>query len=662
LLWFPTGGGKTEAYLGLAAFTIFHRRLMDPQDSGTTVLMRYTLRLLTAQQFQRASALICAMDYIRAEHQSELGTKPIRIGMWVGGGSTPNRSSHAIELLSKLKKHESNLDASFVLDRCPWCGAQLIPEPPFGRARLEKKRPPSRWGYELAGDTVKAVCTDPACPFRPGLPISVIDDVLYANPPEFLLGTVDKFAQLAWRSDARVLFGLNAHGDRASSPPSLIIQDELHLIAGPLGSIAGGYEPVIEDLCTDRRGNSPIPPKIIASTATIQGYREHVLALFGRSEVALFPPPGIDANESYFARVARDANDQPIIGKRYLGILAPGYKSHQNAISRVIGTMHQSVGQLESDSETRNPWWTNLLFFGSLRELGNCLTLLSAGIPTFIKVTARRSGRTQKDQRFIRNPIELTGRLSGSEVPKQLSAIELDYQIDGDGKQNWAVDLCLATNIIEVGVDVDRLSLMTVIGQPKSMASYIQATGRVGRRWDKQPGLILTVYSPSRARDRSYYEQFRSVHERLYAQVEPTTLTPFAPPALERTMHCALMAYVRQHIPEKDLPDPTPTALIDQFWDVFSTRLTGKFEQFREPARAVFEQRKREWTYRRPTRWESKDATEVGLAYHAGEYVPDLVRTSAWPVLGSMRNVDADCRLAIPWPTDTNQAAAEESA
>jgi hypothetical protein len=655
LLWFPTGGGKTEAYLGLAAFAIFYRRIGDPADVGVTVLMRYTLRLLTAQQFQRAAALICAMEYIRREIASELGAKPISIGMWVGGGSTPNRRKQAIDLLERLAKFDTNLDASFVLDACPWCGAQLIPSPPRGRGRAKGQRSLAKWGYEKAGSSVRVHCTDNTCAFASTLPVLVVDDEIYDSPPDFLLGTVDKFAQLAWRDDARAIFGFGATGEREAAPPSLIIQDELHLIAGPLGSIAGGYEGVIEELCTDRRDGDCIRPKIIASTATIRGFREHVQALFGRDQVSLFPPPGVNADDSFFARVAIDQNGRQRPGKRFVGVMAPGYKTHQNAIARVVGTFHQLVGQLPDDDEVRNPWWTNLMFFGSLRELGNSLTLVNAGMPTFVRLAARRFGKTEKgDLRFIRNPIELTGRLSGADIPKQLAAIETNYRAERGKYDPPPVDLCLATNIIEVGVDVDRLSVMTVVGQPKATASYIQATGRIGRLWQEQPGLVLTVFSPSRARDRSYYEQFRSVHEQLYAQVEPTTLTPFAPPAVERTLHGAMLAYVRQRMPIGASPDPLPRALIDEFWTIYKRRieLLPKTQVQLDAIQQVFERRRQEWAHWQHTAWEDTgEPDRLGLARRAGETVSNLTKDTSWPVLSSMRNVDADCRLSVPLPS-----------
>src|SRR4029453_14815374 len=111
---------------------------------------------------------------------------------------------------------------------------------------------------------------------------------------------------------------------------------------------------------------------------------------------------------------------------------------------------------------------------------------------------------------------------------------------------NKTLDACLASNIIEVGVDIDRLSLMGVVGQPKTTAQYIQVTGRVGRRWWERAGLILTIYNPSKSRDRSHFEQFHSYHRRLYERVEPTSATPFAISAIKRALPGALIVWARQ--------------------------------------------------------------------------------------------------------------------
>ena len=220
LIWFPTGGGKTEAYLGLTAFTIFFRRLINPDDSGTAVLMRYTLRLLTTQQFQRSASLICACEMVRRESE-ELGLDPITIGLWVGGSLTPNKRSNAVTALTRLSQGKS--ENPFIVLQCPWCGAQMGPISAGNRVRI--------FGYEkkLRPSTVKFRCYDSACDFRRELPLKVIDEEIYESPPTLLIGTVDKFALLPWFPDARALFGIRNGED--VSPPNLVIQDELHLIS-----------------------------------------------------------------------------------------------------------------------------------------------------------------------------------------------------------------------------------------------------------------------------------------------------------------------------------------------------------------------------------------------------------------------------------------------
>jgi len=269
LIWFPTGGGKTEAYLGLTAFSLFLRRLRDPKDVGVDVLMRYTLRLLTAQQFQRASTLICAMDYLRRK-RADIGEQPFTIGIWLGGDTTPNKRKDAYEDLQNLRRPGS--ENPFLLTKCPWCAAQIGPVATHGPI-----------GYQWDGTTVRMRCSDRACDFSQRLPVLVIDEDLYAEPPSMVIGTVDKFAMLAWLPEARALFGFDLDGVRRNSPPNMIIQDELHLISGPLGTMVGLYESVVEELCTDRRGE-PAKPKIITSTATARRFKDQVRSLFARTE------------------------------------------------------------------------------------------------------------------------------------------------------------------------------------------------------------------------------------------------------------------------------------------------------------------------------------------------------------------------------------------
>ncbi|WP_428119290.1 helicase-related protein [Candidatus Poriferisodalis sp.] len=644
LIFFPTGGGKTEAYLGLSAFNVLLRRLRDPEDAGVDVLMRYTLRLLTAQQFQRAAALVCALEIIRAE-RIDLGAKPFSIGIWVGGGTSPNTRKQALTDLRNLRAGRGS--NPFLVIRCPWCAAQIGPGREQGR-QTRGSRPPLVHGYAEAAGTVRIFCTDTTCEFSDGLPLHVIDEDIYDHCPSIVIGTVDKFAQLAWRSDTRSLFGVGDSGAHAVSPPGLIIQDELHLISGPLGSMVGLYESVIEELCVDRRGEKPVRPKIVSSTATIRRYTDQVRSLFARERVALFPPHGISVDDSFFARYARYRAphlraDELCEGRMYVGVHGAGLGSLQTAQVRAFSALLQAGRDLPADE--RDPYWTLMVFFNSLRELGTSLSLLQSDIPDYMKVIRNRRGSSWDDVRRLNRELELTGRLRNDEVPTVMEALETPYA-DGRG----SVDICLASNIIEVGIDIDRLSLMAVVGQPKSTSQYIQVTGRVGRRWDERPGLIATIYSASKPRDRSHYEKFRTYHERLYAQVEPTSVTPFAPPVLARALHAALVAWVRQRAPrdEASSPYPIPEDLIEMASSIFRERVatvdieeTAALEQF-------LTLRIEEWARWVPSEWRrSTTADEPGLLYRAGEYADPEERVRSWATPTSLRNVDAECRGVI---------------
>lgn len=641
LIWFPTGGGKTEAYSGLAAFAMFLRRLRDPNDCGVHVLMRYTLRLLTAQQFQRASALICAMEKIRIDE--ELGGSKFSIGIWVGSDNTPNWNRDALTALRKLEREGSSTQNRFLVTRCPWCRAQI------GPIDYKPKRPrnsPAAFGYKQEDNTVRICCTDPNCDFFSGLPIRVVDEDIYNSQPTLLIGTIDKFATLAWREEARSIFGLDSSGERVRSPPELIIQDELHLISGPLGSLSGLYESVVEDLCTDRRSTAPVLPKIVSSTATIRRFQEQILNLYGRNHVSLFPPPGLDAGDSFFAEYARTTSGDLMPGRKYVGVHGAGLGSLQTAQVRSFSALLQS--SMAFDNAGRDPWWTMLVFFNSLRELGTSLSLFQSDIPDYFKAIKNRYGLDWSDLRKFYRIRELTGRLRDDEIP--LAIADLENKTTG---RSTPVDVCLASNIIEVGIDIDRLSLMTVVGQPKTTSQYIQVTGRVGRKWSERPGLVVTIYSPSKPRDRSHFEKFRSYHDRLYAHVEPTSVTPFSAPALERALHAIQIAFVKQNGNSEAIAAPTPfpqdlllrlrTIVLDRVAKIDPAEL-GRVQE-------VFDRRMTEWKSGQRPRWTSNELKEspedAPLMHRHGEYVPSQWNRLSWPTPTSLRNVDAECQVEI---------------
>lgn len=656
LIFFPTGGGKTEAYLGACAVSLLARRLRDPNDSGTDILMRYTLRLLTAQQFLRASALICVLEDIRSQHPDLLGSESISIGIWLGGASTPNTWDQAVKALGRLQKNaqQENL---FLLLKCPWCGAQMGPKP----RRRSQKSSQDVFGYEIVegGKKVGLRCVDRACRYSKGkgLPIHVVDEDIYEVRPSIVIGTVDKFAMLAWRPRARSLFGLDEEGERISSPPNVIIQDELHLISGPLGSMVGLYEPIINELCVDRRKDCAILPKIIASTATIRRYKDQIRSLYGRQDVALFPPQGLEEGRSFFAEPDLDENGVPKPGRRYVGVMSASFGSMQTLQTRVSASTLQAAMNLPES--VRDGYWTNLNFLNSLRELGNTVSLLQSDVPDYLTRLRRRD---QIEPRWPKNTMELTSRRRSDEIPKAIEQLQAPY-VTGQ-KEQCAIDICLASNIIEVGVDIDRLALMTIVGQPKTTAQYIQVSGRVGRRADVSPGLVIVLYGAAKPRDRSHYERFLSYHQKLYAQVEPTSVTPFATPVLRRALHAAIVAYVRQTGQEDMEPYPFPEDEYGRAVQLICKRADVADSHEMSAVERVAAERRRQWGSWERTGWDANPAPwgdpRQGLMRFSGT-LPDLdSRATIWDVPTSMRNVDSECRLEISLAYNRDNAQLKE--
>ena len=592
LLFFPTGGGKTEAYLGLAAFTLVMRRLRHGgslQAGGLSVLMRYTLRLLTLDQLGRASTLICALELERQRQPEKLGRWPFEIGLWVGQAGTPNRmggKGNSSETTARLRVRAYNDNKTTIkpipIDTCPWCGVE------FGKRSLEDTKPCGTVGvFNLLrqgrpdGDNpeeLRVACLNRNCAFTGSkgsnyLPLVAVDDMIYRRLPAFLIATVDKFASLPWEGRTGKLFGKATHvvdgqgyygpadGDEATKgvrlserldPPDLVIQDELHLISGPLGSMAGLYEAVIDELCT--RGD--LRPKIVASTATVRRASEQMRALFGRNASSIFPAPGPDRRDSFFA-VTVPAENVP--GRLYVGLSAPGRNIKALLLRASLALMSGaqqawSAAEKERTAQRRrgettgpnpaDPYMTLLGYFNTIKELGISRRLIEEELTSQLASQGERKRlgddvERAANRRISNIPLELTSRVSTTEVSNTKDRLARSF----DDKEA-RVDVALATNMISVGLDITRLGLMLMLGQPKTTAEYIQASSRVGRDQSK-PGLVVGLLNPNRPRDRSHYEHFAHSHDVFYRDVEATSVTPFSERALERGLPAITVAMAR---------------------------------------------------------------------------------------------------------------------
>ncbi len=579
LLWFPTGGGKTEAYLGVAAFAMAIRRLQGSLGGldhahGLTVIMRYTLRLLTIQQFQRASTLLCAMEVIRREALAKgdklWGETPFRIGLWVGQRATPNTTADAQQAIQNARGNQwrqLGTGTPAQLSSCPWCGSEIQP----GRDVVVKTSP-NYFGrtYSFCSDALGRCEFTPSKAPDEGLPVVVVDEEIYRLLPSMMIATVDKFAQMPWRGEVQSLFGrvsgfCQRHGflspddqdtgTHASSrgqsrvtrqahgfirPPDLIIQDELHLISGPLGTMVGLYETAVDELATWDFDGKRVRPKVIASTATVRKAREQVHGLFQR-QLQIFPPHGLDASDNFFARQRAVTKAKP--GRRYMGICAPG-ASRPSVLIRVYVAFLTAAQRLrELYGEAADPWLTAVGYFNSLRELGGMRRLAEDDVRTrAFRVKFGELERPGLAQRDVRQIQELTSRASSSDIPRILDRMEVTFPAMGVKKDPSPIDIVLATNMLSVGVDVQRLGLMVVNGQPKTTAEYIQATSRVGRH---RPGFVCTVLNWSRPRDLSHYETFEHYHATFYQHVEALSVTPFAPRAVDRGLTGVMASLLR---------------------------------------------------------------------------------------------------------------------
>ena len=642
LIWFPTGGGKTEAYLGLVAFLIGWRRLKYPDTGGGTVaLMRYTLRLLTRQQFERAVRIICALELIRRADRS-LGEEPITAGIWVGGASTPNTFREAEASVAEIDAGRATARHALLLDQCPWCRT------PFDVSN-----------YDATASSFHFRCLNEECAFgedgRP-LPCNVVDDALYKEPPSLLISTIDKFARFAWETRAGKFFG----ADRCCRPPELVIQDELHLITGPLGSVAGLYEAGFDTLFI-RRG---VRPKYIASTATIRMAKEQVRKLYAR-DLAVFPPPGLSCDDSYFART-----DRVRPGRLYVGYLAP-MLDQQHCMAPLAAALlagPQWVFDNEQDrDELLEAWWTQVIYHGSLKGVGNSHNAfvtdvrnfgdrlageLSQGRPSGAEESGSPAAlRSIGSDRFQNARI---AQLTSMQTPQELA--ETFQRLAAERGSAGCLDAVLATNMVSVGLDISRLALMVVNGQPLTTAEYIQATSRVGR--GEAPGLVFANYYWHQARSLSHYESFRPYHESFYRFVEPSSVTPFTYQVRSRALHAALVSAIRHGCDR-----------------LRGNKSAGEFGVDSEAVQAVVAELKRRCERAADSGYAADIATHIDrlanewheealrcrrekrqLSYHARDNERnedrllrghDEVRAGLWRTLHSMRNVESSGVLKL---------------
>ena len=591
LLFFPTGGGKTEAYLGLAAFAIARRRL-EHRDcgAGLSVVMRYTLRLLTLDQLGRAAGLVCALELER-QGRDDLGDWPIEIGLWVGGAATPNRlgktgNTDEGTLIHWLKRHKAEPDrypAPLPLKDCPWCSEALVPD-------CFELHPNAR-----APQRLDVQCRNLACAFgTQRLPIVAVDDELYRRLPAFMIATVDKFANVAWEGRTGAFFGHVTRKDpsgfyaaaeprdgipidseepgRALPPIDLVIQDELHLISGPLGTVAGLYETAFDLLASRILNGKRVGPKIVASTATVRRAEAQIAALFGRARTDIFPPPGPSRDDSFFAETEYD---RP--GRLYVGIGGPG-QGPKRVFLRALQTLLAGATALSDagvKDDPADPYLTALCYFNALRELGGARRIVDDEV-------RRNLGRYGEDRRrkippgmpFTSRSLNETRELTSRVSTDAVAAARKSLGLAAGAKE--ATHVALATNMISVGLDIGRLGLMVVQGQPKTTSEYIQATSRVGRTTGK-PGLVAALLNLHKPRDRAHFEQFRAFHASFYRSVEATSVTPFAPRALDRALAATLVAATR-HVEEKMTPRDAVIQITDHAGAVarFREALTEK--------------------------------------------------------------------------------------
>jgi hypothetical protein len=535
VLWFPTGGGKTEAYFGVIAVALFYDRLRG-KDRGVTAWLRYPLRMLSIQQLQRLMEIVVYADIVRQGSSSPLlhNGGPFTLGYYVGEKNTPNSLTsvfHKPPNKSLLEQKQRVEEASspdenplLVLQRCPFCRSTNL-------------------GVQVIEDEVriKHVCN--SCSKE--LPIFITDTEIYRYAPSIIVGTVDRLARAGQTSHFAHLFGrfnkaCPDHGylsfdeclekgvckrkvneyidipELYDPTPCLLLQDELHLLRESLGTYDSHYETFIDTLA-DSIGKK-LPPKRLAATATIEGFEKHTQELYARDAVR-FPVKGMLENESAYVMPSPAAP----IGREYVGILPTGSDTKEvvygilSALKAFSDEQHKIHGASKSDSDK----------------------LLASNYDLSLAYVNQKN--TAGDLRaYWNDPHEiqvLTGDRGLAEVRATIGRVESDIEQPFADRLKFLV----ATSVISHGVDLERLNFMSFAGMPATASDYIQASSRVGRT---HVGVVFTVFRPENNRERNVYQRFYEYHERLYQLVQPIPINRVSQSAISRTITGILSACI----------------------------------------------------------------------------------------------------------------------
>ena len=553
VVFYPTSGGKTEAYLGLIVTNLFYDRSRG-KTRGVTAWCRFPLRLLTLQQTQRHLDVIVAADAVRTDRASEIAAvggrpgDPFRVAFLAGEGNTPNSLSRDATTVDRLRGSADARRRVRVVDTCPYCGERAVEVAPPDPVEL-------RLVHECG-----------AC--GRALPVVVVDTEIYRYLPAVVVGTLDKLANIGLSDRFGSLLGdvdcecplhglgrggkcherrAPGHPDalprRLAHPlydasPTLEIVDELHLVNEELGAFAGHYEGLLAatqialtaSTRPDRRG---VRMKVVATTATIRGEDRQCDHLFGLPSIVV-PRPGPTRHGSFYWRLRPDLPMRTFVG------IMPGRATAEMTIVRILSAAHRAIRQLQA--RTVIPAALAGLPPAELEALIDLYrTSLTYSTSRVDHGKLRRSLETQVNAALNADgfasvrPAELSGATSFDDVRATLD--------DLTATTGGQIEAVAATSMVSHGVDVDRLNLMVFNGMPRSMAEYIQASSRVGRRW---LGLVFMIFNPVRERDRSHFRYHGKFHDYLDRMVEPVAINRWSRFAADRTVPGVLMGHLLQ--------------------------------------------------------------------------------------------------------------------